>query len=814
MLHSLRQDILYAVRSFLKTPGLSAAVVVSIGLGIAANATVFSMVNALILRDLPVRDSARVVALARGNGSTFSYPDYRDFRDQSRDVFEGVAAHFAFVPANLNAGGVPQRIWGQLVSGNYFPLLGIQPSFGRGILPRDDEAPGKTPVIVLGYGLWQRLGRDPALVGKTIVLSGLPYTVVGVAPLGFRGIDRIITPDFWAPLSMFGQLSPDLIGDGENRGAHWLEVSARLKPGVTRAQAAAAINVINARINAEHEKARQVVPIKLQRVGQIPELHNAVVLLMSTLSVVVGLLLLISCANVANLLLARAAGRQHEIGIRLAVGASRGRVVRQLLTESVLLAGAGAAVGFALATFAATLLARVRLPLPLPIEFDVRPDGRVLAFTAFLALLTGILFGLAPALTGARGSLTEAIRRTGWSWGGFRRGRLASLLVALQVTFSLVLLVASGLFIRSFQKAAAIDIGMNPEGVLMLSLDAKTQGYSQDRSSAFFRQLEERVTALPGVRSMSYVDIMPLSLASSGDSYHDADHPSARYPANEFRVGPHYFQTLGIAMAQGRDFSPQRDEKAAVAVINEALASRLFGRESAVGRHIRKGDDPGKSALVEVIGVVRNTKAETLGEDAAKACVFTYLPADFNKAITFFGVTVLVKTGGNTLGMLRSVREQVEALDPNMPVFNTKTMVSHVNEAMLIPRVCAALFGLCGTIGLLLATVGLYGVISYSVRMRTREIGIRMALGAPAGAVGGMVARQGLTLVGISVAVGVAIALALSRIVGSLLWGVSPTDPLTFIGVPAILMLVAGVAILLPARRASRIDPIAALRTD
>jgi predicted permease len=812
VLSSLRQDVAYALRAFGRIPGLTAAIVVSIGLGIAANTTVFSMINALLLRDLPIREPNGVLAIAT-EGGTFSLPDYLAFRDQSKSVFEGLAAHFPFAPANLNAGGTPQRVWGQLVSGNYFSVFGIQPYLGRGILPFEDEVKGRNPVVVLGYGLWRRLGGNPAVVGKTVVMSGAPYTVVGVAPPGFVGTDRILASDFWAPLAMRGHLAREIVREGDmSRNAHWLEVAGRLRPGVTREQAVAVLNVINARIYAEHEKNRKTPPVKVYRVGHIPEVQNIITLLMTALMVVVGLVLLIACANVANLLLARAASRQQEIGIRLAVGASRGRLVRQLLTESVLLSAGGAVFGYLLAIPGIAALGRFQPPLPLPIVFDVSPDWRVLVFTTVLAVFTGILFGLAPALTGTRGSLTGAIRQTGWGGRGVRRGRMAGVLVAVQVTFSLVLLIGSGLFLRSLQKASSIDIGMKPEGVLLLSVDPKTQGYDQERTLQFYRQLDERVTALPGVQSMSYVDILPLSLAANGDNWRDADHKDGKQAgANRFAVGPHYFETMGIGMVRGRDFSPQRDYKAAVVVINEALAKRVFGNEDPLGRHVQRGD--AKDQIFEVIGVVRNAKAETLGE-AERACVFNFLPSNFDDALTFFGTTMMVRTHGDAARMTRAIQEQVQALDRDMPVFAVETMTHHIEEAMMIPRLCAGLFGLFGAIGLVLAVVGLYGVVNYSVRTRTREIGIRVALGARASSVAGMVARQGLRLVAIGIALGLGISFLLSQAVASLLWGISATDALTFVGVPAVLLMAALIAVLLPARRASRIEPMAALRYE
>jgi predicted permease len=453
----------------------------------------------------------------------------------------------------------------------------------------------------------------------------------------------------------------------------------------------------------------------------------------------------------------------------------------------------------------------VQLPLPIPIRFDFSPDLRVFGFTAALAVITGILFGLAPALTGTRGNLTGALRQTGWGGGGFRRSRLVSALVGVQVALSFVLLVSAGLFVRSMQRAGAIDVGMNPEGVLMLAVDPKSQGYPAAKARQFFQDLNARVSALPGVQSMSYGAIPPLSMVQSNHDYRDAENPAGPTAhGNQFLVGERYFETMGIPLLRGRDFRPQ-DEKAPVALINREMAERLFGSQDPVGRRIRE-DDHGPRTY-QVIGVVGNSKAVTLGERES-ASVFEYLPADFDKALTFIGVTVFVKTGGDAAGLIPAVRRQVETLDPNLPVFNVQTLEDRVGEAMLVPRVCGALFGVFGTIGLTLAAVGLYGVVNYSVRTRTREIGIRMALGARPSAVGGMVARQGLALVGAGLAAGLAIALVLSRFAASLLYGITPTDPATFLGVPAVLIIASAVAILIPLRRAAKINPISALRCD
>ncbi len=813
MLSTLRQDVTYALRSFSHSPGLAAAIIISIGLGIGANTTVFSVINELLIKDVPVRDPHALFTLAQDKSTTHSYPDFVDYRAVP-DIAEGVAAHCPIVPANLNTGGVPQRIWGEMVSGNYFQLLGVPLAMGRGIGPSEDEVQLRNPVVVLGHGLWQRLGADPAMVGKTVRLSGTQYTVVGVTAPGFLGTDRGLAPEFWAPLAMRKQLWPDLGDKVEtSRNNHWIEITLRLKPGVTRDKATAALNVIAARINAEVDKNRHPSPVRLAPAGHFPDIGPLVSILMTALSVVVGLVLLIACANVANLLLARAATRQREIGVRLSMGASRLRLVRQLLTESLLLSAAGAIFGFLIAVPGTAALAKFQPPIPIPIRFDFAPDFRVLGYTSALAVLTGVIFGLAPALAGTRMSLASITRATALgAGGGSNRGRMGALLVGVQVALSLVLLIASGLFLRSLQNASSIDLGMRPEGVLIMSMDTKALGYSSEKAGRFFRDLDRRLSALPGVQSVSYTNIMPLSLASSSHGYRDPAKLSSKpVEANNFDVGPRYFETMGIPLIQGRDFT-DRDLKTPVVLINKTLASRMFGNENPVGRQIRQDDD--KTAKVfDIIGVVGDSKAETLGEQQA-ACLFRYLPSDFSEAFSLLGTTVVLRSSGDPAKLKRSVLEEIQLLDRDMAVFGLDTMTNHVGRALMLPRICAALFGLFGSIGLVLATVGLYGVVNYSVRTRTREIGIRMALGARPGRVAATMARQALIVVCAAVAAGMGVALALSRFTASLLYGITPTDAVTFIAVPAILVGVSLAAVLFPALRAARLEPMIALRYE
>ena len=805
----LLHDIRYALRGFRRDPAFTAVVAVSIALGIAANTTVFSMVNGMLLGALPVRDPGGLYGFS--GGRTFPYPDYREFREQCGAVFEGLAGHFPLAPASLAGGGSAERVWGQLVSGNYFQVTGAPIVLGRGITPEDDAVPGRNPVVVLASALWRRrFGAEPSVLGRTVLFNGRRYTVVGVTAPGFYGTDRGFVSEFWAPLAMTSDFTPEIMKDKESRNAHWIVINGRLRRGVSRQQAVASMNVVHARIHESYHKGRRREPVTLTAAGGIVGGEQYVTGFMTLLMVVVGLVLLVACANVANLLLARAVSRQHEIGIRLAIGAGRGRLIRQLLTESVLLAGLGAAGGFVVAFFAARAISSFRFPIPIPIAFDLTPDHRVLAFTAALAVFTGILFGLAPALAASRPDLVSALKNAGPGFGRFHRFGLRNLLVGVQVTLSAVLLIGAGLFLRSLQSAASMDLGIRPENVLMMAVDPKTSGYSEERVREFLRQFETRVTALPGARSTAAVNILPLSLAQNGDDFRDSSADRAKgVSANVFSVTARYFETIGTPLVGGRDFRPQRDLNNPVVVVNQRLAQRLFGDQDPIGRRIVSGS--GKS--YEIIGIAGNSKSVTLGEETT-ACVYRFLPREPSEVLSLLGLTLLVKTSGDPGRMIRAVREQIEALDPNLAVFNVDTMTHHVAKAFLLPRICALLFGVFGLLGLTLASVGLYGVVSYSVRSRTREIGIRMALGARPAGILRLVLQQGLAIVSASLVFGLGLAFGLSRFTASLLYGISATDAATFVGVPVVLLAAALLAVLGPARRAASLEPMRALRFE
>ena len=559
----LSQDARYAVRTLIKAPGFTLAIIISIALGIAANTTVFSIAEGLLFGVLPVRNSERLVSFPEG-AETFSYPDYVDYRDQTAEIFEGgVCAYLLFVPASIGGTGEPERVWGQLVSGMYFSVTGVTPALGRGILPDEDKVVGRDQVVVISDSLWRRrFGADPGIISRAVLLNGHHYTVVGVAPRGFTGTDNGIVAEFWAPLAMAEQLVPDITQDQPRtrRNDSWLSMIARLKPGVSTAQAATAMNVVKKRINATYHRTGQYYerPVTVARAGGlIGGSETQAGGLIAVLMVVVGFVLLVACANVANLLLARATGRQREIAIRQAVGASRWVLVRQLLTESILLALSGAAVGVGFAAIAVRAISHVEVPLPVPILFHFGVDLRILACTACLSIFTGILFGLAPALRATRPDLVVALTNDSPVWGRIRGFGLRNALVTVQVALSLVLLAGAGLFLRSLRNASSIDIGMNPRNILLLAVDPKLHNYSPEKTRQFLSQLRDRVSALPGVQSVSFVDSLPLSIGGTNDGFHSPGEKTKdddEVNANVYRVGAGFFESLGIPLLRGRDF--------------------------------------------------------------------------------------------------------------------------------------------------------------------------------------------------------------------------------------------------------------------
>lgn len=806
------KDLHFAVRILLKTPGLTLAIVFSIAVGIAANTTVFSIINALRFGALPVREPDRLVSFGAGKG--FSYPDYEYYRDQTQ-VFKGISACFPLVPVSIG-GGEPERIWGQLVSANYFEVLGLQPALGRGFLPGEDEVPDGSPVTVISDGLWRRrFGADRDTLGKTVLFNDRRYTVVGILPPGFAGENRGFISEFWVPLSMIGHLLPQLAEQNPtiNRDVSLFALTARLKPGVSREQAQTAVNVVHDRIEAQHRSGKRTrPPVELTDAGRLLRgVERRTNPLMAALMALASLVLLIACANVANILLARATGRRREIGMRLVLGATRTRLVRQLLTESFLLASLSAVVGVLLAGFATRAMSQVRLPIPLPFRFDFTLDGRVLLFTVVLTMLTGILLGILPAFRTTKPGAVAALKdETGVS-GSLRWFGLRQILVVPQIALSIILLASAGLFLRSIGNASSIDLGMRTDNLLLMAFDPKLHSYSSEQSRQFIRQLRERVTALPGIDLMSFVDLVPLSIGSQATRF-SADGPAGdRNPGHQadmLAVGSNYFATMGIPLQRGRDFDSARDIERRAAIINNAMARRLFGDEDPLGRTI-----VGRGDTYEVIGIAGDTKSRTLGE-RRRSCMYRFVERDPDDVSPLLGVTLVAKTFDDPKLMVGSVRQQIHSLDPNLAVFNIKTMQEQVSEALLIPRLSAILLSVFGSMGLVVAMVGLYAVVSYSVRQRTREIGIRMALGAQGGEVLRAILKQGMLLAGVGVAVGLGGAAAISRLFSSFLYGISSTDPFTFVAVPLLLLLIAFLAILLPGHRASQVAPSVALRYE
>lgn len=808
---TLRQDFAYTLRRLSASPGFVLAVVLSIGIGIATNATIFSIVSRFVLRPAPVGDPTTLMALHITHDgerccNSFSWPTYTEVRDQAKS-FSGIAAYYELLAASIGGKGEPERVWGQATTANYFDVALLGMTLGRGFAANEEHA----QVIVLGDRLWKRrFASDPAIVGKPITLSGHPYTVIGVAPRGFHGLDSILDPQFWVPLGNVEQLAPN-VPSRSDRGYHWLAAIGRLHEGVTQKQAAAELHTLAGHYAKAYPATDKGNGFLMTRSDSLPPRDQAFIIsFLSILSVAVLLVLAIACANVANLLLAKGVARQREMAIRIALGATRGQLLRQMLMESVLLALGGGVLGILLALWATGALSAFRLPAPIPLDLSVTVDWRVMLYTFALSIATGIFLGLVPAWVASRPVLTSALKGEDALARPRRRGNLRSALVVAQIAMSLVLLCGTGLLLRSLQNASSIDVGFRSHGLLMMSVDPRVHGYTPERTVQFLTQLRERVAALPDVQSVAATDFAPLSGGHRSDGFSVVGQPSPQTPptVDLYMATPGYFETLGIPRLMGRDFAQESATGQKVGIVNEAFAERLFHGENPIGRHVN-----GAGMDYEIVGVVKNIKSRTIGEDV-RPVLFRSLAQSVGSDPSFLGYQLIVRSRGDFAAVAHEVRNQIHALDPSLAVYNEETMADHLRSALFLPRLAGTLFAVFGITGLVLAVIGLYGIMSFSVSRRTREIGIRIALGSPLGAVERLIVRQGMLLTAFAVALGLPAALVGAKFSSSFLYGVQPHDTVTFLSVPLCLIGVALLACWIPARRAARVDAQTALRYE
>ncbi|HET6647328.1 MAG TPA: ABC transporter permease [Pyrinomonadaceae bacterium] len=820
-MHTFWQDLRYGIRMLAKSPGTTIVAVLALALGIGANAAIFSAVSAFTSRTLPAPNPDQLVrpfetTENRGKTDSFSYPDFVDYRDQNT-VFQGLLAE-DLAQAAISTQNQNDVIWGQVVSGNYFDVLGVQPILGRGFAPEEDKTPGSHPVVVISHGLWQRrLAGDVNIVGKTLQMNGRAYTVIGVAPEIFKGTKFGLSLEFWTPMMMAEEFwrSPGLL---KERGSHWMNVIGRLKPGVTREQASAEMSTIAKRMNQTYptERAGNTgVFVETEVDGRWDEAAPIMKTGGAIAMAIVGFILLIACANVANLLLARAAARRKEIGVRLALGASRARLIRQLLTESLLLALLGGGFGLLLGYWITGLMQGFVPVLPYNIVDNFfAMDRQALIFTMIVSLVTGLIFGLAPAWHASNPDIVPVLKgdSNAGAAGKRRRLTLRNSLVVVQVALSLVVLVCGGLFIKSFRNAQKMDPGFNPGGVLAVSVNPELVGYDEEQTRNFFNQIVERTGALPGVQTASVSRLLPLddSSTSSGPILKEGETLPPGTPGRTILnnvISPGYFKTLQIPILAGRDFD-DRDRKGAprVVIVNERMAQMLWPGETAVGKHIYVGSQ--SRDAFEVVGVVKTGKYRALAEDPR---AYYYYPMAQRGGGR---MTLLMRTAGDPSSLVSSVRNEVQAIDRRIPLFSIKTMNQHMTWALWAPNMAATLALAFGVVALMLSAVGLYSVMAYIVSQRTREVGIRMALGAKRGDVLKLITGEGMKMAAIGVVIGFAISLALARVLSSVLIGVGTYDVTTFILVPLLLGVVAFLACLIPARRATKVNPLVALRYE
>jgi putative ABC transport system permease protein len=807
-LQTLWQDVRFGARTLVKNPGFTAVAVIALALGVGANSAIFSVVNTVLLRPLPYKDPGRLVMVwEKGNTDEFpinstSAANFIDWRDQNQ-VFEGVTV-MGRASFNLTGVGEPVRVDGRRVSANLFRLLGVEPQLGRAFLPEEDD-PGAIRVVILSHGLWQRrFGSDPGIIGNPVTMNGRSYTVVGVMSPQFQFPSR--EDELWVPIA-FGPK------EATNRGNHSYEVLGRLKQGVSLEQAQAELNTITARLKQQYPDvvktdASVVVSLHEQMVGDI---KPALLVLLGA----VGFVLLVACANVANLLLARAAVRRKEIALRTALGAGRLRLVRQFLTESVLLAALGGAAGLLLSFWGVNLL-KSFIPENISEVKSISVDARVLVFTLVVSLLTGLIFGLVPAAHATKLDLNEMLKEGGRDSSSGRGGnRVRGLLVIAEVAVSLILLIGAGLLINSFLRLRNLDPGFRADNLLTMSVVLPQQKYPDHaRRSAFFSELTSRVGALPGVRSAAVTNWIPLTM--QGDTFgisvegRPDPGPDKRPDVITRVISPGYFDTMGIRLTRGRQFDERLDkvDTTPVAVVSETMARRLWPGEDPLGKRIQPGSaDP--DGWIEVVGVVNDVRQLDLTSEPRLQMYLPYVQFQW-----FVPRRLVVKTDVEPASLAAAVRKAVWELDKDQPVSDVRTMEEVLSGSIARQRFSTLLLGIFAALALALAAVGIYGVMSYAVAQRTREIGIRMALGAQAGSVLRLMIGQGLKLASAGVVLGLAGALLLTRLMSSMLFGVSATDPLTLVTISLVLVGVALLASYIPARRAARVDPLVALRYE
>ena len=816
-MNSLIKDIRYAIRGLIKRPGFVAIAVITLALGIGANTAIFSLVNTVLLRSLPVDNASEIVSVAvRGKNdsmSAMSYPNYKDFRDRN-EVLSGLLV-YRFVPLSLSRSGANERVWGYEVSGNYFDVLGVKAIKGRTFVPEEDKTKLTHPVVIVSYDSWQRrFGADPDLVGKDVMLNNHQFKVIGIAPQGFKGTEFVYSPEIWMPASMMGWAEPgsDWIDDRNSKNFFAI---GRLKSGVSGRQAEASLNLLAQQIGKEYPDSNEGQTIKIDRPGFIiPDMRGAVVNFTWVMMAAVGLVLLVTCTNLAGLMLARATDRRREIAIRLAMGANRLRLIRQLLTESVLLSVAGGAAGVLLAVWILKVLLALKPPIDFPLALDLDIDWRVLLFSLFVSVAAGAVFGLAPALQATKPALVNALKDTSAQGGGLRT-RLRSVLVVAQISISLVVLIAAGLVIRTLQQLQTMNPGFDSRNGVIMSFDLGLQGYDEARGQQFFKQVRERLETLPGVESAAVMSYIPLSINYNSRNVFIEGKPAERgenVPLSmNGSVGPGYFNTMKTSVLAGREFNDQDQEKTEqVAMVNETFVRRLLPElqtpADAVGRRFSFHGAGGPWR--RIVGVVKDGKYFNIAEDP-RMFVWTPLTQDYNT-----NGTLVVRTKGDPQILIGAIRSQVQSIDPTLPLFDVKTMSEHMKLALFPAKVAAMVLGVFGLVALMLAAIGVYGITSYAVAQRTHEIGIRLALGAQLGDVLRLVLSHGLKLTIIGAALGLFGAYLAMRAITSVLYGVSATDPLTFASVSLLLVGVALIACYVPARRATKVEPLIALRNE